>query len=141
MENKECVFCKIINGEIKQDFLYEDNKTVAILDINPAQPKGGHTLVIPRSHYEILTDISDEDVKALMLTIKKISKALLNFGDGLNIIQNNKKIAGQFVPHVHFHLIPRFANDGIIISEKWPSYKYKDNEIEETLKNIKKFID
>ena len=136
----DCIFCKIINGEIKQDKLYEDDRTLAILDINPASPRGGHTLVMPKKHYELISEISDEDAKAVMLTIRKLSKTLMKFEEGLNIIQNNKKVAGQFIPHVHFHLIPRFENDGITISEKWKVKKYKDNEMEEVASKIRKLL-
>lgn len=137
----DCVFCKIIKGEIKQDKIYEDNHTIAILDINPAQPRGGHTLVIPKKHYELLSDIPEAEVKHLMSTILKISKALMKFGEGLNIIQNNKRIAGQYVPHVHFHMVPRFSNDGITISERWSAYKYKDNEMGKVAEKIKSLLD
>jgi len=140
MKNKDCVFCKIIKGEIKQDKIYEDDKTVALLDIYPASSKGGHTLVMPKNHYEVVSEMSEEDSKAVMLTIKKLSSALLKFGEGMNIIQNNKKIAGQFVPHVHFHLIPRFVNDGIIISEKWSKNEYKNNEMHEVASRIKSLL-
>jgi|SRR3989344_758213 len=125
MEN--CIFCKIIKGEIPCAKIYEDEKTFAMLDISPASKKGGHTLVLPKKHCELITDLNDEDSKNLMLTIKKLSKALLKFGEGLNIIQNNKLVAGQVISHVHFHLIPRFKNDGISI-EKWVANKYKDNK-------------
>jgi|SRR3989344_6196188 len=135
----ECVFCKIIKGEIPCAKIYEDSKTLAFLDISPASPKGGHVLVMPKKHCELISDIPDEDLSALSKTIKIISKALLNYGRGLNIIQNNKKIAGQFVPHVHFHLIPRFENDGILI-EKWPTHKYKDGEMQEVSKKIKSLL-
>jgi histidine triad (HIT) family protein len=122
---KDCIFCKIIKKEVgkAEDIIYEDKRTIAFLDITPAQKKGGHTLVIPKKHYELVTDMSDEDAKAVMLTIKRLSKALLKFGEGMNIIQNNKKIAGQYVLHAHFHLIPRFEGDGVLIG-KWATNKY-----------------
>ena len=136
----DCVFCKIIKGEIKQDKVYEDKTTIAILDINPAQPKGGHTLVMPKKHYELFSDMPDIEAKNLMLTMLKMSKALIKFSEGLNIIQNNKKLAGQYVPHVHFHLIPRFADDGVKISEKWTAHKYKGKEMEEVASRIKSLL-
>ena len=138
---KDCIFCKIIKGEIKQDKIYEDSKTIAILDISPASQKGGHTLVMPKKHYELISEMPDADSKAVMLTMKKISKALLKFGEGVNILQNNKRVAGQYVPHVHFHLIPRFENDGITI-EKWTTKKYKDNkEMDSIAKEIKGLLE
>ncbi|MBS3175234.1 HIT family protein [Candidatus Woesearchaeota archaeon] len=136
MEN--CVFCKIIKKEIPASIIYENVKTIAFLDVSPAAK--GHILVLPKNHHELFSDMNDEDSKALILTMKKISKGLLKFSEGLNIIQNNKKVAGQYVPHVHFHLIPRNFNDGITISEKWNHYKYQNKEIEETAEEIRKLI-
>jgi len=136
----DCIFCKIIKKEIPASIVYEDSKTIAFLDIAPASPKGGHTLVMSKNHYELISEISDEDVKAVILTVKKLSKALLKFAEGLNIIQNNKRVAGQLVPHAHFHLIPRFVGDGITV-EKWSAHKYKDSkEIEEVAAKIKKLL-
>ena len=137
----DCIFCKIITGEIKQERLYEDDKTIAILDINPVHYKGGHTLVIPKKHYELFSDMPDIEAKAVMSTMLKVSKALMEFGEGLNVIQNNKRVAGQYVPHVHFHLIPRFINDGVVISENWSGKEYKSNkEMIDTVKKIKSLL-
>ncbi len=136
----DCLFCKIIKKEIPASIVYEDSKTIAFLDISPAQPKGGHTLVMPKNHYELVSSMSDEDSKYVMLTIKKLSKALLKFGEGMNIIQNNKKVAGQYVEHVHFHLIPRFSGDSVIV-EKWSAHKYKNNkDIEDVASRIKSLL-
>lgn len=139
MDKVDCIFCKIIKGEIPCEKIYEDKDTLAFLDISPASPKGGHVLVMPKRHCELISDISDSDLVALLKTIKKLSKALLKYGHGLNIIQNNKKIAGQYVPHVHFHLIPRFEDDGVLI-EKWPAHKYKDGEMQKTAEKIKRLL-
>ena len=138
MEN--CIFCKIIKGDIPCSKIYEDEHSFAFLDINPASPKGGHTLVLPKKHYETISDIPDSELNDLSKTIKKISKALLKYAPGMNIIQNNKKIAGQYVNHLHFHLVPRFENDGIVI-EKWSIHKYKDGEMEKVNEKIKKLIE
>jgi len=137
---EDCIFCKIVKGEIPCYKIYEDKNTFAMLDISPASEKGGHTLVMPKKHYELITELSDEDAKSLMLAVKKVSKAVMEFGEGMNIIQNNKRIAGQFVPHLHFHLIPRFKDDGVTI-EKWAAHKYKDNkEMESVADKIKSFL-
>lgn len=134
-----CIFCKIIKGEIKAAKIYEDAHTYAFLDIRPASPKGGHTLVLPKKHYELVTDIPDEEMKHLSLTIKKISNALMKYSEGLNILQNNKKVAGQYISHLHFHLIPRFENDNITI-EKWEANEYPPGKIEELQEKIKELI-
>ncbi len=136
---EDCIFCKIVNGEIPCHKIYEDNKTLAFLDISPASPRGGHTLVLPKKHYELIENIPDSELADLMKSVKKVSKALLKYSEGLNIIQNNKKIAGQYIPHIHFHLVPRQQNDGIII-EKWKVHKYKDGDIEKVASKIKSLL-
>ncbi|MFA5176256.1 MAG: HIT family protein [Candidatus Nanoarchaeia archaeon] len=138
-EVKDCIFCKIIKGEIPCTKIYEDKDTFVMLDISPASPQGGHTLVMPKKHYELITDIPDKELCELTKIVKKMSKVLLKYGQGLNIIQNNKKIAGQFVPHVHFHLIPRFEKDGVLI-EKWATHKYPDGEMIRVADRIKKLL-
>ncbi|MEK6955020.1 MAG: HIT family protein [Nanoarchaeota archaeon] len=135
---KDCIFCKIIKKEIPSDIVFEDSKVIAFLDINPASK--GHTLVMPKNHYELVSEMSDDDCKHLMVSIKRISDALMKLNQGLNIVQNNKKVANQLVPHVHFHLIPRNDKDGIKIGE-WAHVKYKDNEASNIIKKIKEFIE
>ncbi len=136
---KNCVFCKIIKKEIPSTKVYEDDYSLVILDIRPASKKGGHTLVIPKKHYELISDIPDEVLTKISLLIKKVSKALLKFGEGLNVLQNNKKVAGQAIPHVHFHLIPRFQNDGIRV-EKFEVFEYKNGEAKKTADKIRSFL-
>ncbi|MDD5133180.1 MAG: HIT family protein [Candidatus Nanoarchaeia archaeon] len=138
-EVKDCIFCKIIKGEIPCTKIYEDKDVFVMLDISPACPQGGHTLVMPKKHYELITDIPDKELCELTKIIKKMAEALLKYGQGLNIIQNNKKVAGQFVPHVHFHLIPRFEKDGVLI-EKWATHKYPDGEMIRVADRIKKLL-
>ena len=132
-----CIFCKIIRKEIPSDIVFENSKVIAFLDINPASK--GHTLVLPKKHSEIIHEMSDEDSKDLILVIKKISKALMNLSEGLNVVQNNYKVAGQLVPHVHFHLIPRTDKDGIKIGE-WHNKKYENYDYKGILEKIKKLI-
>ncbi|MEK6835507.1 MAG: HIT family protein [Nanoarchaeota archaeon] len=134
-----CIFCKVISNEIPSTKIYEDNYVLAILDIRPATKYGGHILVMPKKHFELITDLPDDLLNKLSLVIKKISKALLKFGQGLNILQNNKRIAGQAIPHVHFHLIPRFPNDNVTV-EKWSANEYKHGEIEKVASKIKSLL-
>ncbi|MFZ4631900.1 MAG: HIT family protein [Patescibacteria group bacterium] len=129
-----CIFCKIINHEIPCYKVYEDDKVLAFLDIKPVNP--GHTLVIPKKHYQNLEEISEDDLAYLMITVKKVGKLLkdkLNVV-GYNVHENNDLVAGQAVPHIHFHLIPRVEGDGL---EHWPGGAYKDGEAEEVLKKLK----
>ena len=129
----------MIKGEFKTEVIYEDENTFAFLDIRPAAKQGGHTLVIPKKHYELLTDIPDDELAALIKTVKKVTKALLKFSEGVNVLQNNKAAAGQFIFHAHFHLIPRFKNDNIIV-EKWDSHEYKEGEMEKVCNKIKTLL-
>ena len=111
----ECIFCAIVEGTQPSFKLYEDEKTIAILDIFPLA--NCHTLIIPKNHSENLYDISVEDAAAIGATVSratKVVKKVLNC-DGVSIYQANEKAAGQEIFHVHFHVIPRFEDDSIKI--------------------------
>ncbi len=110
----ECIFCHIISGSQPSAKLYEDEFTLAFLDINPVAK--GHTLVIPKTHSTNLYDIKDQDISAVAQTIVKITKALkktLNC-DGINVYQGNERAAMQVIMHTHFHIIPRYFEDQIM---------------------------
>ncbi len=134
----DCIFCKIISGKIPSAKVFEDNSAMSFLDIMPANK--GHCLVVPKSHYETFLDISDEDLKNLILAAKKVAKALsLSIGSGsYNFVMNNGKEAGQVVAHAHIHLIPRFKDDRLRI--KWSHKKYEENEMKEMQEKIRKFV-
>lgn len=136
---EDCIFCKIIKGEIPAAKVCEDDNVISFLDIMPANK--GHCLVIPKKHYETMLDIPDDEMASLMKTAKKVVKALsLSIGNGAyNIVMNNGKAAGQVVPHAHIHIIPRFKGDRLRLN--WSHKKYKDREMDEFQKNIKKFIE
>ena len=130
----DCLFCKIIRGEIPSRKVYEDKDSVAFLEKNPANP--GHTLVMPKKHAENIFDADDELLGRVIVAAKVISKKIkesLN-ADGINVIQNNGRHAGQIVNHIHFHIIPRFANDTVIIS--YPKIKMEDKDFEEIQKKL-----
>ena len=135
---EDCIFCKIADKKIPSSLVYEDDNVISFLDIMPANK--GHCLVVPKKHYETLLDISDEDLKSVILAVKKIAKALsLSIGNGSsNIVMNNGKIAGQLVPHAHVHIIPRFKGDRLRI--KWSHKKYIDKEMKNIQEKIKKFV-
>lgn len=138
-EKNDCIFCKIAKKEIPSEIIYEDKDSFAFLDIHPANEKGGHTLVIPKKHYEMITDIPNNELAVLIAAVKKVSEALMKFAQGLNILQNNKKVAGQFINHAHFHIIPRYEGDGIIV-EKFKTYEYKNNQIKTTAEKIRNLL-
>jgi histidine triad (HIT) family protein len=106
------IFEKIISREIPATLVYEDNDTLAFMDIRPIIK--GHTLVVPKTCYDPVTETPDDVLAKLMLVCKRIAAAQIKSlgADGVNIIQNNGASAGQVVPHIHFHVIPRFEGDG-----------------------------
>ena len=112
MSNGDCVFCKIRDGQIPSFKIYEDARTLAFMDINPLNP--GHCLVMAKSHAPTIFDADVVDLQAAMATLKKVAAAVRAAvqADGINILQANGAAAFQSVPHIHFHVIPRFTNDG-----------------------------
>lgn len=112
-EEKNCLFCKIAKGEIPCNKIYEDEKYLAFLDIKPVNL--GHTLIIPKKHFENIFEIEGLYLENLGWVIKKVSK-LVKTGtkaSGINVGINNGKDAGQEILHSHIHIIPRFKEDGL----------------------------
>ena len=112
----DCIFCKIVSGEIPSKKVYEDDSAVAFLDINPANK--GHVLVAAKKHFENIFDVPDSYLKNVVSAVKTISgriKSKLGCND-INIVQNNGRYAGQIVSHIHFHVIPRYPNDRVVIT-------------------------
>ena len=112
----DCIFCKIVAGEIPSFKLFEDEATLAFMDINPASE--GHALVIPKEHAPDLYAVSDEALARTLVTAKRVAAALartLN-PDGLNIVQCNGAAAAQSVMHFHVHVLPRVTDDGLAMN-------------------------
>ncbi len=107
----DCIFCKIISGEIPSFKIYEDDYTLAFLDIFPHAK--GHTVVIPKKHFESMENISLEEWNVLLSAVYKVAKRVEEVlkPEGLNIAINNKPVAGQAVPHMHWHILPRYDGD------------------------------
>ncbi len=107
-----CIFCKIGKGEIPAHKVYEDSKVLAFLDVKPHSK--GHTVVIPKEHGETVFDFSDKQLQGLMAAVRKtmsrIKEVLLS--DGFNVGWNHNTAAGQVVPHLHIHVMPRYIGDG-----------------------------
>lgn len=112
MRDDNCIFCKIANGEIPSKTLYEDDDFRVILDLGPATK--GHALILPKNHYENLFALPDELAGKVMILAKKMATQMKEklHADGFNLVQNNGTCAGQTVFHFHYHLIPRYENDG-----------------------------
>ncbi len=113
-----CVFCKIIDGDIPSYKVYENDYVLCFLDINASSK--GHTLIVPKKHVTNVFDLDDETACEVMKAINYVAKLIkekLNV-EAVNIINNSGELAGQTVMHLHFHIIPRYENDGIKISPK-----------------------
>lgn len=120
--NTDCIFCKIIQGDLPCTRVYEDDAVLAFLDIGPIIK--GHTLVIPKDHFDPITETPPEVLHRVINAVKKIAAAQLEGlkADGVNVTQANGSVAGQVVPHLHFHVIPRFGDDGH--SWNWNARQY-----------------
>src|ERR1700682_3461571 len=115
--NEDCIFCKIVKGEIPSDKIYEDDAVLAFMDIRPVSR--GHALVIPKKHTNDIMETDNDTAAELIHKSKQIADAIVKAvnADGFTISTNNGEAAGQTVFHVHFHVIPRFKKDGLI---GWP---------------------
>ena len=113
----DCIFCKIVKGNIPSHKVFENEHTIAFLDISPCAL--GHTLVIPKKHYRNIEDVSPQDLAEVIKTVQVVGKTCMKAlgAPGFNIHQSNNKVAGQVIFHLHFHVIPRFENYGLVF--KW----------------------
>ena len=111
MRDEACIFCKIANGEIPSDTIYEDEDFRVILDLSPISP--GHALILPKNHSKNLFELDEDTAKKALLLAKRVGGAMMEALDckGMNLLQNNGEEAGQTVMHFHIHLIPRYAGD------------------------------
>ena len=124
----DCIFCKIIAGDIPSATIYENDEFKAILDRFPSNE--GHVLIMPKEHCANIFEIDPEKAGRLFTLAAKIARAMkdvLGF-ENMNVLQNNGPVAGQTVNHFHLHLIPRYENDKVIVS--WPQMDLTDEQIE-----------
>ena len=114
-DERICVFCSIVRGEAESATLFEDDSTLAFLDLR--QSNEGHVLVVPKRHFEQIYDLEEEIASALAKTVRKVARAVRRVyePEGLSIWQSNGAAAFQEVPHVHWHLLPRYTNDGLLV--------------------------
>lgn len=129
-----CLFCKIIAREIPAEIVYEDDHSLAFLDIKPINK--GHTLVIPKTHFENVFDIDEKTMESLYTSVRDVAQAVKSAtdADGLNINNNNGEAAGQEIFHYHVHLIPRFENDRL---KHWPGKEYEKGEAEKIAEDVR----
>ena len=135
----DCTFCRIVEGDITSYKIYENQTVLAFLDIKPVSP--GHTLVIPKTHYETLENVPTEVMEELARSILIISKALFKalHPEGYFVLQSNKRVAGQEIPHLHFHIVPVWKDLDTWHME-FSSIKFSENEMENMTNKIRSEI-
>jgi histidine triad (HIT) family protein len=123
--DRDCIFCRIIAGEIPSAKLYDKGGVFAFLDIAPVNK--GHALVVPKGHYATLFDLPPDLGRELVSAMQTVGRAVMSAtgATGLNVGMNNFASAGQLVPHAHFHLIPRHEGDGLSL---WTQHAYENAE-------------
>lgn len=133
----DCIFCKIINKELPADIIYEDENTLAILDLRPVNK--GHTLVMPKKHTADFISTPDDVLAHATQTAKKIADAVQKAtgAAGMNITTNNGAAAGQVIFHLHYHVIPRYLSDGL---KQWPHHETEPKTRSQLAEVIKKHI-
>ena len=137
MKDANCIFCKLANGEIPTNAIYEDEDFKVILDASPATR--GHALILPKNHYANVYEIDSEVLgNAAKLAQKIIMHETEALGcDGYNIVQNNGKEAGQTVFHFHMHLIPRYAKNNDKHTLAWRPMEFSDEEMKAICEEMK----
>lgn len=134
MKKEDCIFCKIANGEIPSKTLYEDGDFRVILDLGPATK--GHALILPKEHAADLFELSEETASKVLVVARRVAARMAEklHCDGMNLVQNNGKAAGQTVPHFHLHMIPRYQDDGQQIN--WVPGECTQEELEAVRREI-----
>ena len=130
----DCLFCKIVNGDIPSFKVYEDEYTVVFMDI--ANDVDGHMLAIPKKHVKCILDCDTETLHHLMEAVKKVANHCVdNCGyHGVNLLNASDESAGQSVPHFHIHIIPRKSGDGV---DAWPKFDGTNHEMEELFQKLR----
>ena len=136
MKDNNCIFCKLANGDIPTNSIYEDNDFKVILDAAPATK--GHALILPKNHFANIFEIDDEVAAKALPLAKKIAKNMMDKldCDGVNILQNNGEAAGQTVNHFHIHVIPRYVDDPDKTICGWSHQKFTDAETAEVVEKL-----
>lgn len=136
-EDKDCIFCKIVKGELPCYKIYEDDKVLAFLSLGPNTH--GHTLLIPKEHFKDFTEIDTNLGNNMFEVMQKIGIAQLKGlkAEGFNIGLNNGPVAGQSIFHVHFHIIPRYSDDGL---KHWKEHVIEQDDLVLNCEKIVKFL-
>lgn len=138
MKKDDCIFCKIANGDIPTNSLYEDDVVKVIFDLGPASK--GHVLILPKNHFDNVYSLDDETAAHIFQVAVKVANAMKSAlqPSGINIVQNNGEAAGQTVFHFHMHIIPRYEKDTVNVS--WIPGKTSDEEIAQLKETIAQYL-
>lgn len=138
-QQADCVFCKIVAGQIPSAKVFEDDACIAFLDIGPLAD--AHLLIVPKEHYERITDMPALEFAAVTLRIPQLARAVMEVSgaEGLNVLQNNGQVSGQAVPHVHIHIIPRRQGDGL--GYRWNAGKYPEGKLQQLQRALAEALD
>ena len=138
MSHRHCIFCDIVKSRAPADVVFEDEETLAFMDINPASP--GHTLIIPKRHVRDIYGLDEEAAAAVMRTTVKVARAVKMAlqPDGMNLVQSNERAASQEIFHFHMHIIPRWYGDGLRLAR--PPEVRRTRPIEEAAAKIRREI-
>lgn len=136
MKDCNCIFCKLANGDIPTNIIYEDEMFTVIMDAAPASK--GHALILPKEHYANIYELPEDVAAAVFALAKKLAPKMTEAlgADGLNVVQNNGEVAGQTVFHFHMHLIPRYKDGDDFIT--WNHATLSDEEKATAFEALKK---
>lgn len=136
MRDENCIFCKILNGDIPSRTIFEDEDFQVIMDVEPATK--GHCLILPKNHYANLFEMPDEVAAKVLPIAKKVAAHLKETlqCDGMNLVQNNGEVAGQTVHHFHMHVIPRYEG-GNAKDVTWSHSTFEAEEMDAIYNQIK----
>jgi len=135
----DCIFCKIIDGEVPAVKVLDKDKVIAFMDINPASR--GHMLIVPKKHVENIFEISEDDLSAVMNAVKHCAQAVRQAlkAEGITVLQLNGKASDQIIPHLHVHIMPRWQNDRLSVSQ-WEMNEGNIDELQEIAREVKEHI-
>ncbi|MFH2063381.1 MAG: HIT family protein [bacterium] len=124
----DCIFCRIVSGDIPSRRVYENDRAITVMDIRPVSR--GHLIVMPKQHSRDLTEMGEEDAVGVLSAVRTAAGAAVKAtgAEGFNLIVNSGAAAGQVIFHTHLHVIPRFAGDGL---RHWPETEASDQELDE----------
>lgn len=135
----ECIFCKIIDGEIPAVKVLDEELVIAFMDINPSNQ--GHMLVVPKRHAENIFEIPESDLAATIKAVKRCANAVKEAlkAEGITVLQLNGKASDQIIPHIHIHIIPRWENDGLPVST-WEMKQGDMKEIQDIARKVQEHL-